>query len=472
MSGKKKSQAKKELRSVFDANAERCALEGIANAYEHMSLRHANTRWTDEYSKLQQHGTNTSIAENSPLGDGDQSPLRSLSKNGEFHRGIFSCGGDIDDIMESGDAPEFFQNCMVGNVMAVQAAIDACKTDAEKHALLETRIGIMRFSPLFLTISGLAKVRGPPELIDHVATAKALLDAGARPEAKDLLGKNAMFYICGPLNSALGSAKFFAIGDLLIEAGNRKGLKIVDSLDRFHAVPMIQAIQMMRSDICSWLVKHQADPNIADDSGCSPVSMSRLIPSIFKIVSKPANAAVVSRVEADAPAEAWKERGFCWQCKVKVGESLCSGCGEAKYCSPECQKVHWKEGQHKAACKLATFTIEPDPKFTGQKTMSLMGGKSLPSFWRGDIPKSLAVGEIFEVKIQVGTDISAPFLIYDEERTFAVNVRSTRIERGEELFQLVAAYPAWGGRKAYLRAKFSGPGKLVIFKCSPFARMW
>lgn len=51
----------------------------------------------------------------------------------------------------------------------------------------------------------------------------------------------------------------------------------------------------------------------------------------------------------------------CGRCKIghealrlETGRELlvCSGCNKAKYCSKECQKVDWKDGQHKGMCKM------------------------------------------------------------------------------------------------------------------------
>ena len=40
----------------------------------------------------------------------------------------------------------------------------------------------------------------------------------------------------------------------------------------------------------------------------------------------------------------------CVVCKARPKETfLCSGCFEARYCSSECQKAHWK--QHRKRCK-------------------------------------------------------------------------------------------------------------------------
>jgi len=36
---------------------------------------------------------------------------------------------------------------------------------------------------------------------------------------------------------------------------------------------------------------------------------------------------------------------------------MCSGCRSVKYCSAECQKLHWKS-DHKKACKILLATKE------------------------------------------------------------------------------------------------------------------
>jgi len=80
--------------TVFDNIASLLAQSSHEESWQHM-LDQEDTNWTAEYDKLGTHGTNTLIAENSPLDDGDQSALRSMHPNGEFHRNIFSCGGDM-----------------------------------------------------------------------------------------------------------------------------------------------------------------------------------------------------------------------------------------------------------------------------------------------------------------------------------------------------------------------------------------
>lgn len=44
----------------------------------------------------------------------------------------------------------------------------------------------------------------------------------------------------------------------------------------------------------------------------------------------------------------------CWSCRKMLYCKYCSACGNARYCSKECQKAHWK--QHKKSCnKIMTI---------------------------------------------------------------------------------------------------------------------
>eukprot|EP01113_Clastostelium_recurvatum_P040855 TRINITY_DN6408_c0_g1_i1.p1 TRINITY_DN6408_c0_g1~~TRINITY_DN6408_c0_g1_i1.p1 ORF type:complete len:200 (-),score=34.42 TRINITY_DN6408_c0_g1_i1:6-605(-) len=44
----------------------------------------------------------------------------------------------------------------------------------------------------------------------------------------------------------------------------------------------------------------------------------------------------------------------CHQCGEAVVLQVCSRCKQARYCSKECQRIHWKEG-HNKACKLTSM---------------------------------------------------------------------------------------------------------------------
>jgi hypothetical protein len=44
---------------------------------------------------------------------------------------------------------------------------------------------------------------------------------------------------------------------------------------------------------------------------------------------------------------------------AKPGLNRCGGCMGVRYCSAECQKVHWKQGGHKHACKKSATPARP-----------------------------------------------------------------------------------------------------------------
>ena len=66
-------------------------------------------------------------------------------------------------------------------------------SSASKQQLLELRTGVLRTTPLMLTILGCAIYRRP----SCVDVCRLLLQHGARVDAKDVCGKTALHYICG-----------------------------------------------------------------------------------------------------------------------------------------------------------------------------------------------------------------------------------------------------------------------------------
>ena len=247
---------------------------------------------------------------------------------------------------------------------------------------------------------------------------------------------------------------------------------------------MICAVMQMRVDTCAWLVKNKADPTIQDNSGTSADAMSRMIPAINNVIHNRGNlVASTTWNSAAGAASATVARSIvpiteaynCWNCKEKNGVHMCSACGEARYCSVECQKTHWKTGGHKAVCKKDAYIITVDPAKSGKSPGENLTGQQLPLYWTGAIPKNVRPGEIFEIKVQVGPTIVTPFMIYDEKRSFLINCRNADIDGGtkaEEFFKQVHEFSAFGGRKAFFRASFMEPGKLSIRKASVFAREW
>ena len=69
-------------------------------------------------------------------------------------------------------------------------------TSASKHNLLEFRTGVLRVTPLMLTILGCA-VYPRHSFDDGVDVCRLLLQHGARVDARDVCGKTALHYLCG-----------------------------------------------------------------------------------------------------------------------------------------------------------------------------------------------------------------------------------------------------------------------------------
>ena len=67
-------------------------------------------------------------------------------------------------------------------------------SSASKNQLLEFRIGVLRATPLMLTVLGCAMHNQGERCVDVVLL---LLQHGARVDAKDVCGKTALHYICG-----------------------------------------------------------------------------------------------------------------------------------------------------------------------------------------------------------------------------------------------------------------------------------
>ncbi|KZV66312.1 hypothetical protein PENSPDRAFT_95812 [Peniophora sp. CONT] len=46
----------------------------------------------------------------------------------------------------------------------------------------------------------------------------------------------------------------------------------------------------------------------------------------------------------------WQRCRHSWEPATDKKLKLCRGCGVARYCGPDCQRLDWKEGRHKEMC--------------------------------------------------------------------------------------------------------------------------
>ena len=69
-------------------------------------------------------------------------------------------------------------------------------SSASKRELIEFRTGVLRATPLMLTILGCA-IYQRHSFVDVIDVCRLLLQHGARVDARDVCGKTALHYICG-----------------------------------------------------------------------------------------------------------------------------------------------------------------------------------------------------------------------------------------------------------------------------------
>jgi len=129
-------------------------------------------------------GTDASINEADRYGDGDQSPLTGSRQTGVY-RDLWAVGGDLNECMEEGAFPDFVMTCLCGNKEVVKSKLEESN---DVKALLEERHTSMRLSVLQIMVACCKNLpQFPEELTTEVVA--LLLKYGARPDARDLVGR-------------------------------------------------------------------------------------------------------------------------------------------------------------------------------------------------------------------------------------------------------------------------------------------
>jgi hypothetical protein len=153
---------------------------------------------------LKRHGTDVDKNDRDPLGDGDQSRIALKAKhknpltdpNRQYHRNVWSEGGDIFECLKFDGFSDFARACTFGDVSGVERLLTEVDTDPARpsEALiqrLETRETCMRLSPILMMVSVTKTFQhdGPSLFANRVKVVNLLLKYGARPDARDVVGK-------------------------------------------------------------------------------------------------------------------------------------------------------------------------------------------------------------------------------------------------------------------------------------------
>lgn len=241
--GKKsrKKQPRKSNTSHPSSTDPENVVHGIRNMYsqqrqEMVSQSFAAMAQLDRYNlqeqkavirtALENMGTDVQMNDADQFGDGDQSPIET-SKGRDAARELYSIGGDIHKHAVEDAMSMFGKLCLFGSAAAIQRMLDEKRdklaqpysTKEEMKVMLETRDTSLRLTPLLLLVSAGKNLAGggggiPSAMIDHVGVAKVLLKYGARPDAKDVLGKTVCHYGAG----AMATPTTMQIVDLCIRA--------------------------------------------------------------------------------------------------------------------------------------------------------------------------------------------------------------------------------------------------------------
>jgi len=206
------------------------------------------------------------------FGDGDQSLLRHDGPQDAIAQGlknVWAQGADFFALLQSNGLSECMMNCVIGRPELVAPALERARTASSEEMCqtLERRETMLRITPLHGAIMGALQI-GRQRGTDHVAVARLLLDAGARPDAKDVAGYTPM-HRCA---NAMANEITLEIGMLLVERRADANM-----FNRFGDPPLIEAVMGNRADCASLLCEGGADPMLPNHfHGICPFKMEIL----------------------------------------------------------------------------------------------------------------------------------------------------------------------------------------------------
>ena len=110
--------------------------------------------WRDVYRNVGNFGSDITLNLSDPMGDGDQSPLLSrneqspmFNQNANFHRNLWSAGGDFNFQLAMGTLPPFVLACVIGSVEGCEELLRKCGSPEKQKEMVETRVSILRIPP-------------------------------------------------------------------------------------------------------------------------------------------------------------------------------------------------------------------------------------------------------------------------------------------------------------------------------------
>ena len=173
-----------------------------------------------------------------------------------------------------------------------------------------------------------------------------------------------------------------------------------------------------------------------------------------------------------------RDEKTCWHCKSssEVATKRCAKCLLARYCSPECQRDHWKKS-HKVVCGSG-FVIRGTrgPSHSDTLKLETFDGEQRDE-WDGGLPEGFGYqyNEYFYIKVQVTApeDALLNVLLYSNDRKVMLTADMLNCDDLQGLVDRVRGFEPFDGRKAYFRAKIVKETKsLFISSLQVFVCKW
>jgi len=137
----------------------------------------------------------------------------------------------------------------------------------------------------------------------------------------------------------------------VIQFVKKNGPNLINKTDSEKRYPIFTAIQYGHEEIVEFLIKNKANLKLRDEEGMTALDVALMNNNADIANLLVENGAKQNHEEDEEDEEEEEDNSLlCTQCKISSSNLLlCSGCHIAKYCSANCQKIHWKI--HKKDCK-------------------------------------------------------------------------------------------------------------------------
>eukprot|EP00111_Clytia_hemisphaerica_P003346 TCONS_00009554-protein len=277
--------------------------------------------------------------------------------------------------------------------------------EGELKDLLERRETLYNFSALFHVIKGASttldetgrQYNAKTKFVDrskqpkHLQCAAKLIELGANVNARDMLGATPLFFCVMRYRNPVT----MKIGKILLDNGAE-----INATSRLGETALLQPVMMKRFDCVDFLMKYGADPSIRDYEGGCPQDMSVM------------DSEIKEHLNPKEPSSSVLDKLVCSLCDQFYSKSRCTACFLVRYCSKECQLVHWDK--HKKACK------ENKKKFT-----------QLPLIVAGDKKDGLPSDNfIAKVELVLSEEEGNKMLVYEETKGLLGHVVSSEAVYG------------------------------------------